>query len=107
MAEAIAVVQIGVIKALVDQLHELDLSPLHARIDAKRISDTRIDISLWMQTRTDFETFTAALGAKPVERRFSPDGQREWFAEHDTPERRLLVQVVSFRHHDDWQEKPR
>lgn len=104
--DSLAVVQIGVIKALVDRLAELDLSPLHLRIDTKRVSDTRPDISMWMQTRTDFERLCTALKLKATEARYSPQGQRLWHANHDTAERRLLVQVVSLAHHDDWQERP-
>jgi hypothetical protein len=102
----LAVTQIATIKALVDTLADLGISPLHLRVDAKHVGDHRPDISLWTQTRTDFERLCAHLKAKPAERRYRPVGQREWCAEHDTDERRLLLQCVSFAHHDDWEERP-
>lgn len=101
----LSLVQIGVIKALVDQLHDLDLSPLHLRVDAKHVGDTRPDVSMWLRYRTDFERFCAAVGVKPVPARFDSADQRSWSAEHDTADRRLLVQCVSFKHHDDWEPK--
>ncbi len=101
--ERLAIVQIGTIKALIDELADLKVTPLHLRIDAKKVGDTRPDVSLWMQTRTDFEALARRWKAKATERRFSPEGQREWFAEHDNDGIRVLVQVVSFRHHEDWE----
>jgi hypothetical protein len=99
----LAVTQIATIKALVDTLADLGISPLHLLTNARKMSDTRPDISLWTQRRTDFEALCAHLKAKPVERMAHQPGQREWYAEHDTDERRLLIQCVSFPHHDDWQ----
>lgn len=104
---ALVVTQIGVIKSLIDTLADLGLAPLHLRIDAKAVADTLPDISLWMQTRTDFERLCDDLGVKPKEARYSPEGQRLWSANHDTTERRLLIQVVSFKHHQDWQPRPK
>lgn len=99
----LSVVQIGAIKELVDQLHTLDLSPLHLHIDTKHVGDTRPDVRLWLRYRTDFERFCGELGVKAKAARWDPEGQRSWSAEHDTEERRLLIQCVAFRHHADWQ----
>lgn len=99
----LSLVQIDTIKGLVDVLHRLRMSPLHLHVDAKHVGDTRPDVKLWLRCRTDFEAFCAELGVRPVEARWNPEGQRSWSAEHDTPERRLLVQCVSFQHHDDWE----
>jgi hypothetical protein len=103
----LSVTQIAVVKALVDHLSDLDISPLHLRIDAKHVGDARPDVSMWLRYRTDFERFCDALKLKAKERAYSPEGQREWWAEHDTADRRLLVQCVSFAHHEDWQPKER
>lgn len=103
----LSVVQISTIRDLVLALADLEISPLHLRVDTKRVGDTRADISMWMQTRTDFERFCEHLGAKAKESRYDPEGQRSWSAENDTTERRLLIQCVSLAHHDDWLPKSR
>jgi hypothetical protein len=94
------------IKALVDRLHLLDITPLHLNIDGPTPTEPRPNLRLWLRTRTDFERACGALGLNPKEARYSPHGQRQWTAEGDTPERRLFLSVVSFEHHDDWQPKP-
>lgn len=102
-ATALSVVQIAAIKELVDQLAAFGISPLHLNINAKHVGDPRPSMSMWLRYRTDFERFCAALKTKVKERGYSPEGQREWYAEHDTADRRLLIQCVSFKHHEDWQ----
>lgn len=62
----------------------------------------RVDLRLTIVGRTFLEQVCAALGVKPVERIVNP-GQRAWHAEADTPTRRLLIEGVSFQHHDDWE----
>lgn len=94
---------VATIKALVDDLARLDVTPLHLHVDTLKVGDLRPNVSLWTQTRTDFETLCDAWKMKPVERTYTPEGQRAWCAERDTNDRRLLVQCVSFAHHDDWQ----
>lgn len=106
MNGALRLTPMAEIKALIDLLAELDIDALHLRIDAKKVGDTRPDIALWTLYRTQFERLCEALKMNPTERRFSPPGQREWFAESDTATRRLLVQCVSFEHHPDWQPRP-
>jgi hypothetical protein len=96
-------VGIGPLKALVDQLADLGIDPLHLHTDGH----TEIrppDFRLWLRTRTDFERVCDALDLKPKRSRWDPEGQRSYSATKDTDEARLLVQVVSFRHHDDWEE---
>jgi hypothetical protein len=102
VSDDLSVAQIATIKALIDQLADLELSPLHLHIDAKHVGDTRPLVSMWLRYRTDFERFCEATKLKAKERQFSRHGQREWFAERDTEGCRLLVQVVSFAHHEDW-----
>lgn len=94
------------VKALVDQLHSLGISPLHLHVDTRVMLDQRPRVNVWLATRTDFETFTEVLGVAAVERPARAPGQREWFAEADTPARALLVQAVSFVHHADWLPRP-
>ena len=106
-AATLSVLQIGAVKALIDTLAELEISPLHLHIDAKSVGDQRPDVRLWTQTRTDFERLCARLKIKAKEARWSPQDQRQWSAEHDTADRRLLIQCVSFKHHADWVAKPR
>lgn len=95
------------IKAIVDVLAELGIDALHFRADAKKVGDTRPDISLWITYRSEFLRVCEAFGLKPVERRYAGEGQRAWFAERDTDDRRLLVQCVSFEHHHDWEPRQR
>ena len=94
---------IAEIKAVVDVLADLGIDALHLRADAKKVGDTRPDISLWVTYRTEFLRVCEAFGIKPVERIAHQPGQREWYAERDTDDRRLLVQCVSFEHHEDWE----
>lgn len=100
----LSMVQIDAIKTLVDQLHSLNMSPLHLHVDAKHVGDTRADAKLWLRYRTDMEAFCSEFGVKIVPARWDPEGQRSMSAIHDTDERRLLVRCVSFRHHSDWEE---
>lgn len=101
------VTQINTIRGIVEQLALLEMSPLHLRVDAKHVGDTRPDISLWLRYRTDFERFCESIKAKPHERMYRGQGQREWYAESDADTRRLLIQCVSFEHHDDWEPRPK
>lgn len=94
---------VNAIKQVVDLLDELGIDPLHLHADGAKVLDARHDIKLWLRYRTDFERVCAALKAKPVERPHRGHGQREWYAEPDTADRRLLVQCVSFEHHPDWE----
>lgn len=99
----LVITPISEIKAIVDQLADLGVDALHLRADAKKVGDQRPDVSLWVTYRTEFLRVCEAFGIKPQERPYSRTGQREWFAERDTASRRLLVQCVSFEHHDDWE----
>ena len=62
----------------------------------------RVELRLTIVGRTHFEALCAALGAKPTERVVA-HGQRSWWAEADTDDRRLLIEGVSFAHQDDWE----
>lgn len=95
-------VPIAEIKAIVDTLADLGIDPLHMHVDGHKPTDIRPDVQLWMRYRTDFERTCEALGAKKVEVRNWQVGERRYSAEHDTDRRRLLIQCVSFRHHDDF-----
>ena len=103
---ALHTVPTQVLLALVDDLIALDVQPLHLHIDTLPVGDQRPDIRLWLRTRTDFERACTHWGIKATEKRYSPAGQREWSATKDVDEHRLLVQVVSFQHHPDWQPRP-
>jgi hypothetical protein len=103
VSEQLAIVPTSAIKELVDILEDLGIDPLTLHIDGARPLDARPDVRLWCRYRTDFETVCERLRLKPHERLARQHGQREWFAEHDDDRRRLLVQCVSFAHHDDWQ----
>lgn len=94
---------IAEIKAVVDTLADLGIDALHLHVDGKKTTDHRPDLALWVIYRTEFLRLCEAFNAKPVERRWAPAGQREWFAEADTGARRLLIQCVSFEHHHDWE----
>ena len=95
-----------VIKSVVDELVDLQVETLHLHIDGQTPTDARPSIRLWIRTRTDFELVCRAWGLKATEVRYTPTGQRQWHAEHDTHGHRLLVQCVSFDHHPDWQPRP-
>lgn len=99
----LTITPIAEIKAVVDVLADLGIDALHLRADAKTVDDTRPDVSLWVTYRTEFLRVCEAFQLKPVERRYAGPGQRAWFAERDTNDRRLLVQCVSFEHHHDWE----
>lgn len=96
---------IATIKALVDHLADLGITPLHLHIDGRADLDQRPDVRLWTRTRTDLFALCDSLGVKPREDRYNPEGQRHWHAEHDTEQRRLLIQCCSLQHHDDWEAK--
>lgn len=104
------------LRALVDILDRLSIQAytLHVtdgRFYADRSPDAvagsrrQVSIRLTVIGRTFFEGLCAALHAKPTERVVHP-GQRSWWAESDTATRRLLIEGVSFQHHDDWQPRP-
>lgn len=106
MADQLQITPIAETKSLVDLLADMGIDPLHLHVDGAKPLDARPNIKLWTRYRTEFFTLCERLGAKPEERRFAPAGQREWYAESDTLTRRLLVQCVSFEHHDDWEPRP-
>jgi hypothetical protein len=97
---------IATIKALVDQLAYMDVTPLHLNIDGPTPTETRPNIRLWLRTRSEFEAVCKALSLPVKESRYDPSGQRSWSASGDDASQRLFVSVVSFEHHDDWQPKP-
>lgn len=66
----------------------------------------RVNLRLMIVGRTAFEAFCLAIEARPQERIVNP-GQRSWWAESDTKTRRLLVEGVSFQHHEDWEPRPK
>lgn len=68
-------------------------------------SDGRPSVRLTIIGRTAFEAIATAVGATPKERVMRM-GQRSWWAESDTASRRLLIEGVSFQHHDDWEPRP-
>lgn len=107
MSEQLTLVPVTAVKAIVDRLADLGIDPLHLHIDGSKPTDARPNVRLWLRTRTDFNRFidVPALAKKKVEERsgFSKDRQREFYVEDDTDERRLLIQCVSFPHHDDWE----
>jgi hypothetical protein len=105
--ETLRLTPIDEIKAVVDTFADLGIDPLHLHVDGKRPLDQRPDIRVWVRYRMEFERVIDAFGAKPKERDYRMPGQREWFAEKDTDGRRLLLQCVSFEHHDDWQPRPK
>lgn len=100
---ALNITPIATIKGLVDVLADMGLDPLHLHIDGRKPTDSRPGVSMWMRYRTDYEQVVERLRLKSVERRATQHGQREWHAERDTDDMRLLVQCVSFEHHEDWE----
>lgn len=66
--------------------------------------DGRASLSLTIIGRTQFEGICLAIGVTPKERVMHV-GQRSWWAESDTSTRRLLIEGVSFQHHDDWESR--
>ncbi len=94
---------IAEIKALVELLAEMGIDPLSLNARGATPLEPRSNMQLHLRTRTDFEAVCRRLGAKGHERKFPPRGQRSWWAEADTGTRKLLIQCVSFEHHDDWE----
>lgn len=101
------------LKALVDLLDRLSIHSfsLHAtdrgfygdRTQSDRPAGSRaVELRLTIVGRTFFEQVCDALRAKPTERMVL-FGQRSWWAEADNSTRRLLIEGVSFQHHDDWE----
>ncbi len=62
----------------------------------------RVSLRLTVVGRAPFEQICTALNVQPTERTHHV-GQRAWWAEADTNTRRLLIEGVSFQHHDDWE----
>ena len=69
------------------------------KADAK---EPRVSLRLTIIGRTHYEAVCLALEAKATERVVQM-GQRQWWAESDTSARKLLIEGVSFQHHDDWE----
>lgn len=61
-----------------------------------------VDMHLTIVGRTAFEEVATLLNAKPKERIVNV-GQRAWVAEIYDGSLRLLLDGVSFQHHDDWE----
>lgn len=57
-------------------------------------------VNVWLRYRTDLEKVAAALGLR-VESAGGPVGQRRYWTKADGPG--VLLQAMSFRHHDDWE----
>lgn len=82
-------------------LHATDCTFYSAR-NPNAEAAKRTDLRLTIIGRTAFEQMCERLKAKPLER-IVHFGQRAWWAASDTDTRRLLIEGVSFQHHDDWQ----
>lgn len=102
------------LRALVDVLDQIDChsytlhatdSTYYSARNPATAEGSRISLRLTIIGRTQFEQVCARLSAKATERVFLP-GQRAWWAEADTQNRRLLIEGVSFQHHDDWEPRP-
>ncbi len=65
----------------------------------------KVSIRVTVIGRNDFHKLARHYNAKVTERAMQ-HGVRGWWAEADNPDRRLLIEGVSFRHHDDWEAKP-
>lgn len=91
------------IKTIVDLLDDLGIDPLHLHCDGAKPLDSRPNVRLWLRYCTDYERVIDRLRLKSVERQYRMPGQREWYAERDNDEMRLLVCCVSFAHHPDWE----
>lgn len=102
LAEVVAVLEVLGCRSYT--LHATDSGYWTARAHGDG-AEARINIRLTIVGRTAFEQVCAALGAQPKERVIHV-GQRSWFAEADTTARRLLIEGVSFQHHDDWEPRP-
>lgn len=108
MAEtaSLDLVSITEIKRVVDMFADLGITPSSLYVAGPRPLDSRPRFEVWAATRTDFNAICDRLGIKPakrVEGRYPLPGQRQWHAIHDTGAHRLLIQVVSFQHHPDWE----
>lgn len=83
-------------------LHVTDTTYYSARNPDASETATRPNFHLTIVGRTHFEAVIAALDSPKVTERVMTVGVRAWSAEPDTDDRRLLVEGVSFQHHDDW-----
>lgn len=81
-------------------MHVTDRTYYSARLPDSEAAK-RVDIRLTIVSRSDFMKVCAELKCSPKERIVNA-GQRAWWAESDSPGRRLLIEGVSFQHHDDW-----
>jgi hypothetical protein len=98
-------VSIESVAAVIDTFVRLDIMPSsilaqHGSRPGSR-GDERPTINIWVTHRTEFEKVCAEFGAKPKEGSSLPS-QRQFYADHYTDDRRLLIQCCSFKHHDDW-----
>ena len=101
---AVTFVPIAEVKAVVDLLAELGLTPLHLQVDASHAGEARPSIRVWTRFRAEFEQVAKALGAEVREPR--PAGSegltREYLAHVDTDRARIQVACTSRAHHHDW-----
>lgn len=82
-------------------LHATDSSYWTAR-NSNLDNTGRVNLRLTIIGRGQFEQVCSLLGAKATERIVNT-GQRSWWAESNSDTRKLLIEGVSFQHHDDWE----
>jgi hypothetical protein len=88
-----------------DVLAELDVTLQMLHINTRWALEGAPVVHVLVAKRSDFMRVCEHLGKAPTEAKYQQLGQRRWWLEHDTDERSLLIECVSFKHHDDWEEK--
>lgn len=84
-------------------LHVTDTTYYSARNPDATNGAKRVGMHLTIVGRTYYEAVINALGNPKVTERVMTTGTRAWSANADTDDRKLLVEGVSFQHHDDWE----
>lgn len=81
-------------------MHVTDQTYYSARLPESEAAK-RVNIRLTIVGRSGFMKVCTELKQEPKERMVNA-GQRAWWAEADSPDRKLLIEGVSFQHHNDW-----
>lgn len=88
---------------LLATLTRLGVEPVSLRIEWPIVVHTEPQYRLQLRTRTDFQQVTTELRMKTASSDGHTLGQVRYWTASDGP---LLIEAVSFPHHEDWPGKP-
>lgn len=90
------------VQALVGALLVEGIVPASINVEWRHTDRTHPYVNVWLRYRTDLERVATRLGLR-VESTVRVVGQRHYSTKGDGPG--LLLQAVSHRHHEDWEDR--